>query len=760
MGTRVYNPGDVIYHEGEKISAISIVVKGNILISGGYNKVNVSSGHMLGITDVYAGEYIFEYVAASEVTVFEYSYTKSEDLLKMLAIKPELANIFVSTMFKAVALNLNDYEHLHSQCNSLYKFIKDNYNDYRTLCTELGANIKAIPEIDDMEPYEMKETVDPWLNEYYKKLHAVPSDMKKAFYGMSKSICYGTVMEAARHLVSIFEINNAMADYITTLEDILMNGQEVDLFNVYTGVSFKTRREKRKVEEVDAKIAGIVDYLQNSYFADKELIAERMKNYQERLAATDFSGNEGDEGASASDGKQRADLVDSLETILEYAMVPDEYAKEFKDVVAQYKAMPDKNIVDSESRAIRKRITKMFFELYEIIALRTFNDFGYPTVIKMFLYFGYVDEELAGDHNAEVLYRMAEKRRPVDETGGTFALIDWLRLIYEGKRDPSKSELDVDYVTFLREEKRSGRINEREEAALLQDNERKVKYELANCARSVNQVTFGRVSNYCPIFSEHNVIKALESMYVTRMGVDECLEKLRSIDYSAFYRECSYSDPSNGISKEFIQTEVLPDVVLMPNVGARGSMWQEYYGNYRNTPARFFLPIFCAESLEDILIRMTGEFRWELCRRIQGARWNDITDKSLTSEYSDYVQYYRKNSDLSPEAKEKIKLNLSRCRNSFKELFVREYMVWIKFESQGSARLNKVSRTILYNYCPFSPDIRETLNKNPMFTEIMERYKNRQLKKLHSVDLLFAKIEKEGGTITPELKAHREFIGR
>ncbi|MBR4807419.1 MAG: hypothetical protein IKZ65_02910, partial [Lachnospiraceae bacterium] len=419
MGTKVYNPGDVIYHEGEKISAISIVVKGNIQITSGYNKVNVSSGHMLGITDVYAGEYIFEYVAASEVTVFEYAYTKSEDLLKMLSIKPELANIFVSTMFKAVALNLNDYERLHSQCNSLYKFIKDNYNDYRTLCTELGANIKAIPEIDDMEAYELKETVDPWLSEYYKKLHAVPTDTKKAFYGLSKSICYGTVMEAARHLVSIFEINNAMTEYITTLEDILMNGQEVDLFNVFTTVSMKARREKRKVEEVDSKINGIIDYLQNSFFADKEMIAERVKNYQDRLASTDFSGNEGEEGAPASDGKQRADLVDSIDTILEYAMVPDEYAKEFKDAVAQYKALPDKNIVDSESRAIRKRITKMFFELYETIALRTFNDFGYPNVIKMFLYFGYVDEELAGDHNAEVLYRMAEKRRPADETGGT-----------------------------------------------------------------------------------------------------------------------------------------------------------------------------------------------------------------------------------------------------------------------------------------------------------------------------------------------------
>ena len=53
-------------------------------------------------------------------------------------------------------------------------------------------------------------------------------------------------MEAARHLVSIFEINNAMTEYITTLEDILMNGQEVDLFNVFTTVSMKARREKRQ----------------------------------------------------------------------------------------------------------------------------------------------------------------------------------------------------------------------------------------------------------------------------------------------------------------------------------------------------------------------------------------------------------------------------------------------------------------------------------------------------------------------------------
>ncbi|MBE6014260.1 MAG: cyclic nucleotide-binding domain-containing protein [Lachnospiraceae bacterium] len=756
MGTVIYNPGDTIFRAGDKISALAIVIKGNVAISAGYNKVVASSGNMLGITDVYADEYLFDYVADTEVSVYSYNYRQPEDLLKMLTVKPELAGIFVSTMFRAVAINIGDYEKLRIQCNSLYKYIKDEYDDYRKLAAELGANIKALAEIEDLEPYEIKESIDSWLVDYYKRLHAMPNDNKKAFYGLSKSICYGTVMEAAKHLVTIMELNNDMAEYISGLEELIMNSSEADLYSVYTGLAFKALREKKDSSVLDVKIDSLVNYLTKSVFSDKELVEERVSAFKAKKDATDFGGDD-EEAGPADDGKLRADLVDSIDTILEYSRLPDEVTSEFKEAVEAYKALTDKNIVDSDSRAIRKKITKLFFEIYEAIALRTFNDFGYSNVINMFLYFGYVDEELAGARNAEILYKMAEKKYH-DPNEHVFLLIDWLKLVYEGKKEPSKNELDTDYTTFLREEKRSGKISESEEADLLKDNVRKFKYELNNAVKSVNQITFGRITNYCPIFSEHNVLKSLDSMFVSYVNVAEATDKLRKIDYSAYYRETSYSSPEHGVKKEFIQTEVLPDVVLMPNVGSRGAMWQEYWGNYRNTPARFFVSIFCSENLEDVIIRMTGEFRWELCRRIQGARWNDITEKSLTSEYSDYAQFYRKNSDLSTEAKEKVKLNLQRCKNSFKELFVREYMVWIKFEAAGSARLNKVSRNILYNYCTFSPEVREVLKTNPMFKDIMERYNNRKLKKIKSVDLLFAKILKEGGEITPELQAHRDFV--
>lgn len=98
----------------------------------------------------------------------------------------------------------------------------------------------------------------------------------------------------------------------------------------------------------------------------------------------------------------------------------------------------------------------------------------------------------------------------------------------------------------------------------------------------------------------------------------------------------------HGVNAEPVQKEVFPDVILMPNVGMKAMMWQETAGVKRDTSARFVFPVMTIYSLQDMMIETCGRFRWEMCRKIQGMRWNDITEKSLTSEYCDYIQYYRK----------------------------------------------------------------------------------------------------------------------
>ena len=196
----------------------------------------------------------------------------------------------------------------------------------------------------------------------------------------------------------------------------------------------------------------------------------------------------------------------------------------------------------------------------------------------------------------------------------------------------------------------------------------------------------------------------------------------------------------------------------MPNVGIRGVMWQEIEGKYRNSSGRMFFSIFHMEDFVTSMIRLTGEFRWELCKRIQGARWNDISDRSLTSEYFDYIQFYRKNHELSNEAKEKVRSSLQRAKNSFKEMFVRDYITWIIFEGSGSPRLNKIARRILFTYCPFPADLMKTVSQNPFFSELMNRHRITTAQRLHHVDMLIKKIQNTGSPVPDTLVHERQFI--
>ena len=170
------------------------------------------------------------------------------------------------------------------------------------------------------------------------------------------------------------------------------------------------------------------------------------------------------------------------------------------------------------------------------------------------------------------------------------------------------------------------------------------------------------------------------------------------------------------------------------------------------------LSIFHAEDLLGTVIRLTGDFRWELCKRIQGARWNDVSDHSLTSDYFDYVQFYRKNRDLSAEIKEKIKSSLQRAKNSFKEMFIRDYTLWVLYEGNGSPRLNKVARQILYTYCPFDQVLAAKIKANPIYAEIIDRSNIKKAQRLHRLETLEKKIVASGQKVPDTLAAEIAFV--
>ena len=112
---------------------------------------------------------------------------------------------------------------------------------------------------------------------------------------------------------------------------------------------------------------------------------------------------------------------------------------------------------------------------------------------------------------------------------------------------------------------------------------------------------------------------------------------------------------------------------------------------------------------------------------------------------------------MSAEQKEKVKATLKSAKNNYKEVFVRDYVNWIRYESQGSFRLNKVARGILVQYCPFPKEIRESLKQNPVFQKIFEKHELQNTKTLRKLEIQYEKYEEAGGEITQELQDNLRF---
>lgn len=756
MATYTLEQNSYIFHEGNPVTKLCIIIKGSVIVNTGFSTLKISAGNMIGISDIFYGNYISDYIAAENVTLYSYEYSSPDDLKNIIETKPEISGILISALYKIICTYLKENSKLKHLCTSLYKYLTVEYKDYNFLCSKYSAITRKIPEIDELKQLSNEYEISPWLYNYYNALNSMPSALKNEYYSNNSFVCVGELLNTSQHLYEIHNSCISMLEYLQNISSLLINDTDTDYFELLSALSFKVHRNYSDTSQIDNKINSAICMLKQFTFIDSCVIDNRINDYYNKLNLIDNINNISLDNDADNDDNSNAisQITDSLNTILDFAHISTQESEEFKNLIRLFNNLSDKNSIDSEAAALRKNITNKFYDIYEAVvnhALPIYENIS--IVIKMFLYFGYVDEHLAGMDNSITLYKLAKSRK-IDTSSNILSFFEWILKIYKGEAAPSRNVFDVDYEADLRIQKKRGNITDNEEQAYLNDNQKKVSFELKNMFRNANVITFGHVSSFFPVFSEHNLIRPLSNSYVTDDILNEAIDKLLLIDYTAFYREVQYSSPENKIRPIFISKEIKPDIILMPTIGERGAMWQEIARSRRDTSARFMISIINTQNIDDILIRLTGEFRWELCKRIEGARWNDLSNKSLTSEYCDYAQFFKKNNELSADAKEKIKVMLQRSKNNFKEMFTRDYISWIKFESNGSTRLNKVVRRIMMTYCPFSQPVRDIIANNPMFHEFLEKYYILQAKKHHSIEVLLLRLEKEGAIITPELEQY------
>lgn len=443
------------------------------------------------------------------------------------------------------------------------------------------------------------------------------------------------------------------------------------------------------------------------------------------------------------------DTQNMLEKLLEYSQLDEEFCEGFRGDFGQYIKLSDKGSSDQDARKLRKSLSDRFYGLYEAVFFRAEEEMRDNAILRLFLNFGVVDE--AGFEEE----RLQQLQKAVEDTEEelkipVYTIRGWLRQIYTDQKEPSRNEFDMDFEQYLREEnKGKGELTPQQWEELRSPKE-KVRYEVKNFFLMNNRLTNGQLSSFCPVLLREEIEGNMEKLLVTPQRINEEFLKVLEVDFSVFYREVMYDDRENGIHNLIIHEEVLPDVILMPNVGGLGRMWQENSGKRRATPGRFTLPILTRADLYKMVLDMIGSFRWEICKRVQGARWNDVSEPSLTSEFCDYLQFYKKNKDLTDNGKEKIAQLMVKSRNNYGKVFVNNYISWITSESLGNMRLDKVSRYILGRYCPFSMKLRARLLEQPMFAEPLGRYERDRKKHLKELNNRRAALRNRGKTETEE----------
>ncbi len=747
----------VIYQAGQPMTALHLIVSGHVNVTFPGGKYTLGKGDVIGLCEINSDVHFLNYTTIDNINMLTYPYTNSDTLMDLLQKHPDVARLFLVSSFRQMNRLFNHCDESELLSSDLFSQLMKYYIRYRTFCTRFRISPELLPGYESLDTGAIEQSSNVWLSNFYQGLLQTVSDNSNIRIQWPPAVAYGFLQKTATDFQRTYTLLEERYQYQNQLLRFYINDSSRDLFTLLTTLYHRLPADSAEQGEVYKMLESIMNTLESITVENEETVTQRITAFRNTIKRLESLQAAPQTQSNATE--TYAKLRGSFGTILEYAEIESELQHTYQRTLIAYKAMENKNTTTDEANQLRAELTDCFYNLYTATALKALQTKEAPPLpVRLLLYYGYLDEELTGIENCHTLAELLPKGNDCAQTG-VYPFYDWLKAIYNGVKRPSRNEYEEDYTDYIHKQKLSGSVTEADARALENDPIGKVTFELRNLFPTANKMTYGRLTSFCPIFIAQNVMKPLTSCMVTASSIGQTISQIKTVDYSLFYREISNPHRESPF-KENIHAEFLPDIILMPNMGIRGVMWQEIEGKSRSSSSRFVFSIFHLEDIFSTMLRLAGDYRWEMCKRIQGYRWNDIATYSLTSEYFDYVQFYKKNRSLTSEAKERIKNNLQRAKNSFKEMFIRDYVQWILFESNGTPRLNKITRGILLKYCPFPRATRESLQQHPQYKESLERFETLHDQKSHHLNQYRKKLMLGSIPIPSELDAEIEYFSK
>jgi hypothetical protein len=748
--------GKTIIRRGEPLKALLVLVKGSVKAKYLSDEWMVELGSIIGLPSLNSESYQCSYLAESDCMLYAYGYSKVSDFKAIFEMDDKYVNVFTMTALKQAAFFLKRFRENYRFVQKFHYFLNSNYQEYEKACEDYHIPIKKINAIANMKLGSNELPIESSMVDFYIKMSEIPLETLQTFIGQKFSIGIGEIVNAASWMEKALGQIEVLKNELETLKKLLLGERDDNLFQRCLALMKQAYHEGMDIDGLQDIMTKIIEFAQNSNMYQEEMLMAIIEKYE----ASDFMETQPmGTGIWDEDAFGTTDIASSSESvtqILRFANYDEVKAKEFQEQIFAFKSLPDLLSTSEEAHRIREKVTRGFYDLYKAVFFHTMECFSIPPMIKMFLNFGFVEEELVSEEVSDSLYDLTDELY-LCKSEHVYTIYEWLRSIYEGENEPSRGELGLDYQSIRKQQQEAGKISAKQLAMDLIDGRKKAEFELDNMFATANRATYGKKNVYCPLLSGYDLINSVENMIVTAEKVAQSLEIIQKIDFSVFYQKVIFSSPEYGIFRERMQQHVPPIIILLPNAGSQALMWQESEKEQEITPARFLFPILTVADVTEMLSETIGRYRWEICKKQQGIYWNDLAKPSLTSEYSDYLQYYRSNPELSADAKEKVKNALYKTKNNYRELFAKEYHNWIKYESKGQQRLNPIVRQLMFRYCPFTQEIREKLKKTPIYQELIEEFYKNTAAAVQKATAWYKSYLRNGGTMTKEMEENSKF---
>jgi hypothetical protein len=212
--------------------------------------------------------------------------------------------------------------------------------------------------------------------------------------------------------------------------------------------------------------------------------------------------------------------------------------------------------------------------------------------------------------------------------------------------------------------------------------------------RQMIKMTIGRQGNHFPF-----LVKSYMPRYARDVATKENLAKMigeiEAIDPGIFLRKYKQEEH-----------RIVPHFVIVPTYGDFGICWEPFEQSNRATgKGRIAVPMFSRE-LKTAVLYAIGDLRWQIAKEKAMHYW---MEEGLTGNYYEYTQENKLKGDL-------------------KEYFIQDYILWIKFESQGMQKLHRDVRSIFWRQIPFPQELKDELkNRGYFYSELYKKDQNRAM---------------------------------